>query len=116
MIAQGVGTSMLQIPNIVRKPIIWFPAIISSAILGPIASALLKMVSTPEGSGMGSSGLVGQFSAYNAMIAAGTSVPLTMIEIMVMHFILPGLLTFFIAQGFRKAGWIKDGDMAIKVD
>lgn len=116
LIAQGVGTSMLQIPNIVRKPIIWFPAIISSAILGPVASAVLKMVSTPEGSGMGSSGLVGQFSAYNAMIAAGTSVPLTMIEIMVMHFILPGLLTFFIAQGFRKAGWIKDGDMAIKVD
>lgn len=116
LIAQGVGTSMLQIPNIVKKPIIWFPAILSSAILGPIASAVLKMVSTPEGSGMGSSGLVGQFSAYDAMISAGTSIPITMIEILVMHFILPGLITLVIAQGFRKAGWIKDGDMALKVD
>lgn len=116
LIAQGIGTSMLQIPNIVRKPWIWLPPILSSAILGPISSALLKMVSTPAGSGMGSSGLVGQFSAYDAMIAAGTSVPVTMIEIMVMHFLLPGLLTFSIAQGFRKAGWIKNGDMALKVD
>ena len=65
---------------------------------------------------MGSSGLVGQFSAYDAMTAAGTSVPVTIIEIIVMHFLLPGLLTFLIAQGFRKAGWIKNGDMAIKVD
>lgn len=116
LVAQGVGTSMLQIPNIVKKPVVWIPAIVSSAILGPVSSAVLKMVNTPAGSGMGSSGLVGQFSAYDAMTAAGTSIPVTMIEIMVMHFILPGLITFMIAQGFRKAGWIKDGDMALKVD
>lgn len=116
LIAQGVGTSMLQIPNIVKKPVIWLPAILSSAILGPISSAVLKMVSTPEGSGMGSSGLVGQFSAYSAMTGAGTSIPVTMIEIMVMHFILPGLITFLITQGFRKIRWIKDGDMALKVE
>lgn len=116
LIAQGVGTSMLQIPNIVKKPIIWLPAILSSAVLGPVSSAILKMVSNPTGSGMGSSGLVGQFSAYDSMIAAGTSIPVTMIEIMVMHFILPGLLTFVIAQGFRKAGWIKEGDMTLKLD
>ena len=60
LIAQGVGTSMLQIPNIVRRPIIWIPAIVSSAILGPVASAVLHMVSTPVGSGMGSAGFVGQ--------------------------------------------------------
>lgn len=116
LISQGLGTSMLQIPNILRKPLIWLPPIISSAILGPVSSVLLKMVSTPEGSGMGSSGLVGQFSAYEAMVAAGTSIPLTMIEIMVMHFILPGILTFVISQGFRKAGWIKDGDMALNIE
>ena len=115
-IAQGLGTSMLQIPNIMRRPWIWLPPILASAVLGPVSSALLKMVSTPAGSGMGSSGLVGQFSAYDAMTAAGTSVPVTIIEIIVMHFLLPGLLTFLIAQGFRKAGWIKNGDMAIKVD
>jgi uncharacterized membrane protein len=116
LIAQGIGTSMLQIPNIVKKPIVWLPSILSSAILGPVSSAVLKMVSTPEGSGMGSSGLVGQFSAYDAMTAAGTSIPVTMIEIMVMHFILPGIVTYLISQGFRKAGWIKDGDMALKVE
>lgn len=116
LIAQGIGTSMLQVPNIVRKPTIWLPPILSSAILGPVSSAVLKMVSTPEGSGMGSSGLVGQFAAYDAMVSAGTSIPVTMIEILVMHFLLPGVLTFAIAQGFRKARWIKDGDMALKVD
>lgn len=116
LIAQGVGTSMLQIPNIVRKPIIWLPPIISSAILGPVSSAVLKMVSNPEGSGMGTSGLVGQFSAYDAMTGAGKSIPVTMIEILVMHIILPGILTFVIAQGFRKAKWIKDGDMTLKVN
>ena len=116
LIAQGIGTSMLQIPNIIRRPVIWLPAILSSAILGPVSSAILKMVSTPEGSGMGSSGLVGQFAAYDAMVAAGTSVPVTMIEILVMHFLLPGIITLMIAQGFRKAGWIKDGDMALKVE
>lgn len=116
LIAQGIGTSMLQVPNIVRKPVIWLPPIISSAILGPVSSAVLKMVSTPEGSGMGSSGLVGQFAAYDAMVSAGTSIPVTMMEILVMHFLLPGIVTFVIAQGFRKARWIKDGDMALKVD
>lgn len=116
LIAQGIGTSMLQIPNIVKKPIIWLPAILSSAILGPVSSAVLKMVSTPEGSGMGSSGLVGQFSAYDAMTSSGTSIPITMIMILAMHFILPGIITFAISQGFRKARWIKDGDMALKVD
>lgn len=116
LIAQGIGTSMLQVPNIVRKPTIWLPPILSSAILGPVSSAVLKMVSTPEGSGMGSSGLVGQFAAYDAMVSAGASIPVTMIEILVMHFLLPGVLTFAIAQGFRKARWIKDGDMALKVD
>ena len=58
LIAQGVGTSMLQVPNIVKKPIIWVPAIVSSAILGPIASGVLHMTSTPVGSGMGTSGFV----------------------------------------------------------
>ena len=67
-IAQGIGTSMLQVPNILRRPLIWLPPIISSAILGPIASAVLHMVSTPIGSGMGSAGFVGQIAAYGAMI------------------------------------------------
>lgn len=115
LVAQGIGTSMLQIPNIMRRPIIWLPPIISSAILGPLSSAVFKMTSTPVGSGMGSSGLVGQFAAYDSMVASGTSVPIVMLEIMLMHFILPAVLTLFISEGMRKAGWIHKGDMALKV-
>ncbi len=116
LLAQGLGTSMLQISNILKRPIIWLPPIITSAILGPLSSAVLKMVSTPVGSGMGTSGLVGQFETYFAMVNSGVSVPLTMIEIMVMHFILPAVLTLGISEGMRKAGWIKNGDMALKVE
>lgn len=115
LIAQGIGTSMLQVPNIMKRPIIWLPPIISSAILGPVASALLKMKSTPVGSGMGTSGLVGQFAAYDAMVASGTGIPVVMIEIIIMHFVLPAVLTLAIAEGMRRAGWIRKGDMAITV-
>ena len=113
LIAQGIGTSMIQMPNIVRHPLIWIPSIISSAILGPVSSALLKMVSNPVGSGMGSAGLVGQFMAYDSMIAAGVSPVITMLEIALMHFVLPAVLTLAIAEGMRKLGWIKSGDMKL---
>ena len=115
LIAQGIGTSMLQVPNIMKRPVIWIPPILASAILGPVSSAVLKMTSTPIGSGMGSSGLVGQFAAYDAMVSAGVSVPVVMIEIMLMHFVLPALLTFVISEGMRRAGWIRKGDMTLNV-
>ena len=113
LIAQGVGTSMLQIPNIVRRPIIWIPAIVSSAILGPVASAVLHMVSTPVGSGMGSAGFVGQIAAFGAMTEAGMSTWMALLQIVIMHFILPALLTLGVSEFMRKKGWIKDGDMKL---
>ncbi len=115
LIAQGLGTSMLQVPNIVKKPIIWLPAILSSAILGPVASTLLKMTSNATGSGMGSAGLVGQFMAYDTMVASGVSPVVTLIEIAVMHFILPAALTLAISESMRKAGLIKFGDMKLDI-
>lgn len=115
LIAQGVGTSMLQVPNIVRKPIIWLPAIISSAILGPVASAVLGMTSTPVGSGMGSAGFVGQFAAYGAMIESGKSGVMSILLIVVMHFILPAVITLLVSELMRKKGWIKEGDMKLDV-
>ena len=115
LIAQGVGTSMLQIPNIVRRPIIWIPAIVSSAILGPVASAVLHMVSTPVGSGMGSAGFVGQIAAFGAMTEAGMSTWMALLQIVIMHFILPALLTLGVSEFMRKKGWIREGDMALKV-
>lgn len=115
LIAQGVGTSMLQIPNIVLRPIIWIPAIVSSAILGPVASAVLHMVSTPVGSGMGSAGFVGQIAAFGAMTEAGMSTWMALLQIAIMHFILPALLTLGVSEFMRKKGWIREGDMALKV-
>lgn len=113
LVAQGIGTSMIQMPNIVRHPLIWLPSIISSAILGPISSAVLKMVSNPVGSGMGSAGLVGQFMAYDSMVAAGVSPVVTFLEIALMHFVLPAVVTLGIAEAMRKLGWIKSGDMKL---
>ncbi len=115
LIAQGVGTSMLQVPNIMKKPIIWLPAILSSAILGPISSALLKMTSNPMGSGMGSAGFVGQISSYSVMTAAGQTPVVVLIQIIVMHFILPAIVTLVISEAMRKAKWIKNGDMLLRL-
>lgn len=115
LVAQGIGTSMLQVPNIMRHPQIWLPAILSSAILGPVASAVLKMVSTPIGSGMGSAGFVGQIAAYGAMAEAGQSAPVILLQLALMHFILPALLTLLFSELMRKKGWIKEGDMKLDI-
>lgn len=115
LIAQGVGTSMLQMPNIIRHPQIWLPAIISSAILGPIASAVFGMVSSPVGSGMGSAGLVGQFAAFESMMASGTSVGISLLLIAIMHFIAPALLSLAIAEAMRKLGLIKNNYLKLDI-
>lgn len=115
LVAQGVGTSMLQVPNIVKKPVIWIPAILSSAILGPIASAVFGMVSTPVGSGMGSAGFVGQIAAYGAMTEAGMTGIGALGLILLMHFVLPAVLTLLISEFMRKKGWISQGDMALNM-
>ena len=113
LIAQGVGTSMLQMPNIVRHPQIWLPSIIASAVLGPVASAVFKMVSTPIGSGMGSAGLVGQFAAFTEMTATGTSPTVSLLLIVLMHFILPAALCLAVSEAMRKTGLIKNGYMRL---
>ena len=115
LVAQGVGTSMLQVPNIVKKPVIWLPAILSSAVLGPVASAVFGMVSTPVGSGMGSAGFVGQIAAYGAMTENGMGAPAALGLILLMHFILPAALTLLFSELMRKKGWILAGDMALNV-
>lgn len=115
LIAQGVGTSMLQVPNIVKKPIIWLPAIISSAVLGPVSSAVLHMTSTPIGSGMGSAGFVGQIAAYGSMRADGMSVAMTLVLILLMHFVLPAAVSLLVSELMRKMGWISQGDMKLEV-
>ena len=114
-LAQGLGTSMLQVPNIVRRPLIWIPPIISSAILGPIAiMPLFNMTNNPTGSGMGTSGLVGQIMTYQTMTASEPPA-LVLIKIGVFHFILPALITLAVSEGMRKIGYIHKGDMKLDV-
>lgn len=114
LLAQGVGTSMLQMPNIVRHPQIWIPPIITSAILGPVSSALLKMECYASGSGMGTSGLVGQFMTYSAMVDSGHDPVIVVIEIIVMHFVAPAVITPAISEFMRKKKWISFGDMKLE--
>lgn len=114
LIAQCVGTSMLQVPNIVKKPLIWLPPIISSAVLGPVSSAVLHMTSTPTGSGMGSAGFVGQIMAWQSMTQT-MSAPLAAAEILIMHFVLPAVITLAVSEFMRKMKWIKEGDMLLRL-
>lgn len=113
-IAQGIGTSMLQVPNIVKKPIIWLPAIITSAILGPISTTLIVMKDNAVGSGMGTAGLVGQIMTYQTMVPEEGAV-MVLIKIALMHFIFPAILSFVITYFMRRAKLIKDGDMLLKL-
>ncbi|MFZ2258588.1 MAG: PTS sugar transporter subunit IIC [Clostridiaceae bacterium] len=109
-IAQGLGTSMLQIPNIIKKPIIWLPAIVASAILGPISTTVLGMRSNASGAGMGTSGLVGQFAMVETMGAS----PVVLGQIALMHFLLPGLIAWATVILLRRRGLVKAGDMKLE--
>ena len=115
LLAQGLGTSMLQIGNIVKKPVVWLPAILTSAILGPVSTCLLRMTNNATGSGMGTAGLVGQINAYETMVAEGIAPGVVLLEIAVMHVVLPAVLALVISEIMRRRGWIKDGDMKLDV-
>ena len=112
LLAQGIGTSMLQVPNIVRKPIIWLPVILSSAILGPIGTMVLHMTSNATGSGMGTAGLVGQIMTWQTMIQSEAAM-VVLIKILVIQIILPAVVTLAISEFMRKKNWIKFGDMKL---
>lgn len=111
LISQGLGTSMLQVPNIVKNPMIWIPPTLASAILGPLATTILPMSNIPAGAGMGTSGLVGQFGTIEAMgLSAGV-----LMKIGLLHFILPAIVTLVISEFMRKKGWIKFNDMKLNI-
>lgn len=112
LLAQGLGTSMLQVPNIVRRPVIWLPAILSSAILGPIGTVVFHMTGNATGSGMGTSGLVGQIMTWQVMTASEPPA-LVLFKILLLHFILPAALSLAISEFMRKKKWIRPGDMKL---
>ena len=111
LIAQGLGTSMLQIPNIMKKPIIMLPMIISSAICGPLSTCAFGLLCGKSGGGMGTSGLVGVFE----IIGATPMNALTIIGLILLMFVLPVILNLLISEFMRKKGWIKLGDMKLDV-
>lgn len=122
LVSQGLGTSMLQMPNIIRNPRTWIPPTLASAITGPIATCLfhLEMNGPAVSSGMGTCGLVGQIGVYTGWlndIAAGTKtaiLPMDWVGLILICFVLPAVLTLLFAFFLRKWGWIKDGDLKLQ--
>jgi len=109
LLSQGLGTSMLQLPNIARNPRIWIPPTLTGAILGPLATLGFGMQNVPTGAGMGTSGLVGQVGTLAAMGHDAT----IWLAIGLLHFVLPALLTLLFAALLRRAGWIQPGDLKV---
>ncbi len=121
LFAQGIGTSMLQMGNIVKNPRIWIPAILTSAVTGPIATCIFKlqMNGAAVASGMGTCGLVGQIGVYTGWVtdvASGAKTAITAFDwlgMLLVCFILPGVLTWLFGLFFRKIGWIKENDLKL---
>ena len=121
LVAQGIGTSMLQMPNIVKNPRIWIPPTLASAITGPLATCLFKlqMNGSPVSSGMGTCGLVGQIGVYTGWVndvAAGTKAAITAMDwvgLVLISFVLPAVLSWVFCEVLRKKGWIKEDDLKL---
>lgn len=109
LLAQGLGTSMLQMGNIVKNPKIWIAPTLASMVTGPLATVVFKMENIPAGSGMGTCGLVGPIGVYTAM--GGGS--MMWIGILLICFVLPAVLTYVFGIVLRKLGWIKEGDLKL---
>jgi uncharacterized membrane protein len=113
LISQGLGTSMLQIGNIVRKPVIWLAPTLAGAVLGPISTMVFKMTNSPAGAGMGTAGLVGPIGCWDSMSATMDGGILLM-EIIGLYFIAPALLSLLFHSIMVRIGWVKAGDMRLQ--
>ena len=122
LVSQGLGTSMLQMGNIVRNPRIWIPPTVASAITGPIATCIFRMEmnGTPVSSGMGTCGMVGPIGVYTGWVndvAEGLKASVTGMDwlgLVLVCFVLPAVLTWLIGIPCRKLGWIKEGDLKLE--
>lgn len=109
LIAQGIGTSMLQVGNILHHPAILIPPTLASAILGPLSTTLFLMKNASASAGMGTSGLVGQFGTWAAM-AGSEGAAAVLVKMLVLHIALPAVLSLVISEWLRKINWIREGD------
>lgn len=112
LLAQGVGTSMLQIPNVFRKPLVMLPMIVASAIAGPIATVVLQLQSTASGAGMGTAGLVGVFGVLDASTGQISTAHIWF-GIIGLMFVLPAVISWLMSEWMRKIGWLNFGDLAL---
>ena len=110
IVAQGLGTSMLQMGNIIRKPVIWLPTIISSALLGPLSTMVFHMENNGVAAGMGTCGLVGPLGVLTAMSAHDA---MFWTGLVLLCLVLPAVITLAISELMRKLGWIKLGDLKL---
>lgn len=113
LLSQGVGTSMLQIGNIMKKPVIWLAPTLTSAILGPVSTVWLEMTNNSLGAGMGTSGLVGPLATYATMSPEADSIGMLIAKILCLYFIAPAIISLGLNAIMTRLGWIKPGDMKL---
>lgn len=113
LVSQGIGTSMLQIPNIMRHPAIIIPPTLAAVILGPVSTTLLPMFNTGINAGMGTCGFVGQIGTYITMLGMGEGWLSITLKVLALHIVLPALIAFGVSELMRKLGWIKKNDMLL---
>lgn len=111
LFAQGIGTSMLQVANIIRKPIIILPPTIAGAVLAPLATVVFELENNPYGAGMGTSGFVGQLMTFETMGFSWN----VFFTVLMLHIIGPAIISLLLSEWFRTLGWIKHGDMKLSL-
>ena len=118
LVAQGIGTSMLQMPNIVKNPRIWIPPTLASMITGPLATCVFKleMNGAPVSSGMGTCGFVGQIGVYTGWVNSGKTITaMDWVGLILICFVLPAVLSWVFCEILRKWGWIKENDLKLEL-
>jgi uncharacterized membrane protein len=113
LISQGVGTSMLQVPNIVRRPLIWVAPTVAGAVAGALSTTLFQMTNVPAGAGMGTSGLVGILTTYGDM-APEVGATATLIGILIVDIFVPIVVALGVDRVMRRMNWVKKGDMKLQ--
>ena len=111
VVAQGIGTSMLQMGNIVKKPLVWIPATLAAAITGPVSTCLFKLECTGVSAGMGTCGLVGPIGVFSDM----GFTPMSVFGVLTVCIVLPAILSLVFSEIMRKLGWIEDGDLKLEL-
>lgn len=115
LISQGIGTSKIQLPNIMRHPVICLPVVITAFILGPLSTTIFGMTNNSIGAGMGTSSFVGQINTFIVMVGAGEPFASVLVKVLILNFILPAIITLGISEYMRKKGWIKHGYMELEL-